>query len=107
MVLHCTDDVVGTGAMVTVGATVTVQYVGVGQVGGEEFDSSWEAGPATFSLTQVIQGWRQGLVGMREGGRRTLVIPGRLAYGGGGNASAGIGPDETLVFTIDLLSVEP
>ncbi len=95
------DDVEGTGAEVQAGDTVTVHYVGVAATSGEEFDSSWESGrPITFGLDQVIQGWGEGLVGMKEGGRRTLVIPAELAYGDGGPA-----PGDALVFTVDLVSV--
>jgi peptidylprolyl isomerase len=97
------DDVVGTGAEVTPGSTVTVHYVGVGQQSGEEFDTSWGSDPVTFSLDGVIPGWTEGLVGMKVGGRRTLVIPGAKAYGAN-PPSPDIAPDETLVFTVDLLA---
>ena len=99
--LVITDDVEGTGAEVQPGDTVTAHYVGVAATSGEEFDSSWDRGaPATFPLDQVIQGWSEGLVGMKEGGRRTLVIPAELAYGDSGPA-----PGDALVFTVDLVSV--
>ena len=66
----------GTGAEAEEGATVTIQYVGVSWTTGEEFDSSWESPtPATFPLGNLIQGWQQGIPGMKEGGRRRLVIP--------------------------------
>ncbi|MDQ2678207.1 MAG: FKBP-type peptidyl-prolyl cis-trans isomerase [Actinomycetota bacterium] len=95
------DDVEGTGAEVQPGDAVTVHYVGIAATSGEEFDSSWESGsPVTFGLNQVIQGWGEGLVGMSEGGRRTLVIPAELAYGDGGPA-----PGDALVFTVDLVAV--
>ena len=100
--LVITDDVVGTGAEVAPDATVTVHYAGVGQQSGEEFDTSWGGDPVTFSLNGVIPGWTQGLVGMKVGGRRTLVIPADLAYGDS-PTSPDIAPGETLVFTIDLL----
>ncbi|HYN55971.1 MAG TPA: FKBP-type peptidyl-prolyl cis-trans isomerase [Motilibacterales bacterium] len=88
-------------------AVVTVNYVGVGQLTGEVFDSSWESGqPATFGLNQVIPGWTQGLLGMKPGGRRLLVIPGSFAYGPEGRAPV-IGPDETLVFVVDLIEEAP
>ena len=100
--LVITDDVVGTGAEVVPDATVTVHYAGVGQQSGKEFDTSWGSDPVTFSLNGVIPGWTQGLVGMKVGGRRTLVIPAELAYGDN-PTSPDIAPGETLVFTIDLL----
>lgn len=94
------DEIEGTGAEVVPGATVTVQYAGVDASTGTEFDSSWSRGtPATFPLDQVITGWSDGMVGMKEGGRRTLVIPPDLGYGNGGPA-----PGEYLVFTVDLVS---
>jgi peptidylprolyl isomerase len=94
----------GTGTPVSsTDAVVTVNYVGVGQPTGEVFDSSWESGqPATFPLNQVIAGWTQGLLGMKPGGRRILVIPGSLAYGPDGRPPV-ITPDETLVFVVDLI----
>ncbi|MHB1139088.1 MAG: FKBP-type peptidyl-prolyl cis-trans isomerase [Microthrixaceae bacterium] len=93
---------VGTGAEVGPDATVTVQYSGVAASTGEEFDSSWSRGEAaTFPLNGVIQGWSEGLVGMKEGGRRTLVIPPELGYGNGGPA-----PGDSLVFTVDVESVD-
>ncbi len=97
----------GTGDPVEPGAQLEVQYVGVGQQSGKVFDSSWERGePSTFSLSGVIQGWQQGLLGMQPGGRRLLVIPGSLAYGENGNPPD-IGADETLVFVVDLIEQSP
>ncbi len=99
--LEIIDEIVGTGAEVGPDSTVTVQYSGVASATGEVFDSSWSRGDAaTFPLNGVIQGWSEGLVGMKEGGRRTLVIPPELAYGNGGPA-----PGDSLVFTVDLESV--
>jgi peptidylprolyl isomerase len=96
----------GDGAEVEEGDTITAHYVGVAWSTGEEFDSSWERGePTTFPLDGVIQGWGEGLVGMREGGQRRLVIPPELGYGEGGSGAA-IGPNETLVFVVDLVSVD-
>jgi peptidylprolyl isomerase len=101
------DIEVGDGAEAQAGDQVTVQYVGVDAETGEEFDSSWER-PEPFSFTlgggEVIEGWDEGVVGMREGGRRQLVIPPDLAYGRQGSPPA-IGPDATLVFVVDLVSV--
>ena len=85
-----------------------MQYVGVSAVNGRQFDASWDRGePFSFQLGSggVIQGWDQGVEGMKVGGRRQLVIPPDLAYGPQGSPPS-IGPNETLVFVIDLLSVE-
>jgi peptidylprolyl isomerase len=98
----------GTGATAKKGDEVTVQYVGVGYDSEEEFDSSWSRNePFTFTLGagEVIKGWDQGVDGMKVGGRRELLIPGELAYGAAGSPPK-IGPNETLIFVIDLLSVE-
>ncbi len=97
----------GSGAEAKAGDKVTVQYVGVGYKSGEEFDASWDRGePFSFGLGagEVIPGWDQGVEGMKVGGRRELVIPPELAYGEAG-APPAIGPNETLVFVIDLLEV--
>ena len=104
--LVITDDVVGQGEEVTPGATVTAHYVGVSASTGAQFDASWDRGaPISFPLDGVIRGWSEGLVGMRVGGRRTLVIPGAMAYGANPPPGAGIAPNETLVFTVDLVDV--
>ena len=95
----------GTGAEAKKGDEVTVQYVGVGYESEEEFDSSWSRNePFAFSLGagQVIPGWEMGVEGMKVGGRRELIIPGDLAYGQAGSPPA-IGPNETLIFVVDLL----
>jgi peptidylprolyl isomerase len=97
----------GTGAEAKSGDEVTVQYVGVDYENGKEFDSSWSRSePFTFRLGagQVIPGWEKGVEGMKVGGRRELVVPPELAYGEAG-APPAIGPNETLVFVIDLLKV--
>jgi len=101
------DLVVGTGAEALVGTTAVVHYVGVAASSGEEFDASWNRGePFDFSLGAglVIAGWDQGVVGMRVGGRRRLVIPPHLGYGARG-AGGVIKPNETLIFVVDLLDV--
>jgi len=98
----------GSGAEAKSGDKVTVQYVGVNYKNGKEFDSSWSRNePFSFSLGagEVIPGWDQGVEGMKVGGRRELIIPPELAYGEAG-APPSIGPNETLVFVIDLLEVE-
>jgi peptidylprolyl isomerase len=98
----------GTGPAAQAGQNVTVQYVGVNFKGGKQFDASWDRGePFSFPLGagQVIQGWDQGVQGMKVGGRRMLVIPPDLGYGPDGQPPV-IGPNETLVFVIDLLAVQ-
>lgn len=98
----------GTGATAEPGDEVTVQYVGVGYDSEKEFDSSWSRNePFTFTLGagEVIKGWDQGVKGMKVGGRRELLIPPELAYGPEGSPPK-IGPNETLIFVIDLLSVK-
>jgi peptidylprolyl isomerase len=105
--LEETDLIEGTGAEAKSGDKVTVQYVGVGYKNGKEFDSSWsrnEPFPLTLGAGLVIPGWEQGIEGMKVGGQRELVIPPELAYGETG-APPAIGPNETLVFVIDLLEV--
>jgi FKBP-type peptidyl-prolyl cis-trans isomerase len=97
---------VGTGPVVKPGATVVANYVGVSCSTGTQFDSSWDRGqPASFPLTQVIPGWTQGIPGMRVGGRRLLVIPPDLGYGNQ-SPSPDIKPGETLVFVVDVVSVQ-
>lgn len=98
---------VGTGAEATDGRQVDVHYVGVSWSTGRQFDASWDRGE-TFDFRlgagQVIPGWDQGVSGMKVGGRRRLTIPPAMAYGKAG-AGGVIGPDETLVFVVDLLAV--
>jgi peptidylprolyl isomerase len=90
----------GDGATVAEGAVVTAHYIGARLADGVPFDSSWDRGePATFSLEQVIQGWGEGLPGMREGGRRILVIPAELGYG---EAPPEGYPAGALIFVVDL-----
>ncbi len=103
-----TEDItVGDGAEATSGLTCTMQYVGHSWSTGKQFDASWDRGePFTFPLGagQVIGGWDQGVAGMRGGGRRKLTIPPDLGYGSRG-AGGAIGPNETLVFVVDLVKV--
>jgi peptidylprolyl isomerase len=101
--LYSRDIVKGEGKAAKSGDNVTVQYVGVSFSSGEQFDASWDAGqPFQFQLgaQMVISGWDQGVEGMRKGGRRLLVIPPDLAYGPSGQGP--IGPNETLMFVIDM-----
>ena len=96
------DLVVGDGAEAKAGDVVDVHYVGVEYDSGEEFDSSWNRGESiSFPLRGLIQGWQDGIPGMRVGGRRQLIIPPEQAYGptGSGHRLSG----KTLVFVIDLL----
>lgn len=93
----------GDGPMPSDADSVTVHYTGE-LLNGEVFDSSRERGePVTFQLSQVIPGWTEGLQLMKEGGRYKFYIPSDLAYGPGGNRS--IGPNETLVFDVELIKV--
>jgi peptidylprolyl isomerase len=100
------DIVKGKGRPSRKGDTLTVQYVGVSFSTGAQFDASWDRGqPFTTQIPgQVIEGWNRGLLGMREGGRRKLTIPPDLAYGAQGQPPS-IGPNETLVFVIDLVQI--
>ena len=101
------DIVVGKGKTAKKGSSITVQYVGASFSTGEEFDASWDRGePFQLELGagMVIPGWDQGIVGMKKGGRRRLTIPPDLAYGPAG-APPAIGPDETLIFIVDLVDV--
>ncbi|HYI62490.1 MAG TPA: FKBP-type peptidyl-prolyl cis-trans isomerase [Acidimicrobiales bacterium] len=104
--LESTDITPGTGAEAALGKTIKVHYIGIACSTGTQFDSSWDRGePTEFPLTEggLIQGWIEGIPGMKVGGRRMLVIPGDLAYGEQGNQ--GIPPGEALVFVIDLVDV--
>ena len=103
--LYVRDLVVGEGSRVDSGDVATVHYTGW-LPDGEEFDSSRERSPFEVAVGygRVIQGWDQGLVGMREGGRRLLVIPPALGYGTSGRGS--IPGNATLVFDVELLEVE-
>lgn len=101
------DLIAGSGPEVKPGDKVSCHYVGVSWSTGAEFDASWNRGqPLDFTagIGQVIQGWDQGLLGMKLGGRRRLEIPPHLAYGEQG-AGGEIGPNETLIFVVDLVGV--
>jgi FKBP-type peptidyl-prolyl cis-trans isomerase FkpA len=102
----------GTGAAATIGLDLTVEYTGWLYDGsqtdqkGPQFETSRGREPLAFTLGagQVIRGWDQGLIGMRVGGLRRLVIPPSLAYGGVRNGP--IPPNATLIFEVELLDVE-
>jgi FKBP-type peptidyl-prolyl cis-trans isomerase len=106
--LQGSDVVVGTGAEAKEGDKVTVEYVGQLFAGGKEFDTSWKKGRTPFEFTlgqsQVIQGWDQGVPGMKVGGRRILVIPADLAYGAAGSPPT-IPANAPLIFVVDLKKV--
>jgi peptidylprolyl isomerase len=105
--LEIEDITEGDGDEAVPGKIVEVHYVGVSWATGNQFDASWDRGDTfKFGLGkgQVIPGWDQGVAGMRVGGRRRITIPPNLAYGKRG-AGGVIGPDETLVFVVDLISV--
>ena len=102
--LEINDIVEGDGAEAAPGATVLVHYLGVEFETGEEFDASWNRGaPIEFPLRGLIQGWQDGIPGMKVGGRRKLTVPPEQAYGpaGAGHRLSG----KTLIFVIDLLDV--
>jgi peptidylprolyl isomerase len=101
------DIVKGTGPGAKKGDTLVVHYVGMNFSNGREFDASWDTGspfPLQLGAGQVIAGWDKGLVGIKKGGRRELVIPPELGYGAQGYPPD-IPPNETLVFVIDAESV--
>ncbi|MEY2437837.1 MAG: hypothetical protein QOH64_490 [Acidimicrobiaceae bacterium] len=105
--LEIEDLEVGEGDEAKPGQQVEVHYVGVSWRSRKQFDASWDRGDTfRFGLGQgqVIKGWDDGVAGMKVGGRRRIVIPPALAYGKRG-AGGVIGPDETLVFVVDLLGV--
>jgi FKBP-type peptidyl-prolyl cis-trans isomerase len=105
--LESTDEVVGTGAEAKEGSSITVKYTGT-LADGTVFDSTEKQGgqPATFTLAkgQLIDGWVQGIPGMKVGGKRKLVIPPELAYGS--QSQGGIPPNSTLTFEIELVDVK-
>ena len=105
--LEVEDVEVGDGDEAVAGKIAEVHYVGVSWQSGNQFDASWDRGK-TFQFAlgkgQVIAGWDQGVQGMRVGGRRRITIPPMLAYGKRG-AGGVIGPDETLVFVVDLIGL--
>jgi peptidylprolyl isomerase len=106
--LEVKDLVKGKGPAAKSGDNLSVQYVGVLYKNGKEFDSSWSRGaqPFEFQLGTggVIPGWDKGLEGARVGTRRELIIPAKLAYGAQGSPP-NIGPNEPLVFVIDLAGI--
>jgi FKBP-type peptidyl-prolyl cis-trans isomerase len=105
--LETKDLVVGTGPAAVASSTVDVFYVGANYTTGKVFDDTpWREHQATpFPLSGVVPGFGQGIVGMKVGGRREIVIPPALGYGATGDSPA-VSPNETLVFVVDLTSVK-
>lgn len=97
------DIIVGTGAEVLPTSTLTVHYTLMAWSTGKIIESSWGGNPATFPLAQVVQGWQQGLPGAKVGGRRLLILPPDMGYGAAG--AGPIGPNETLIFVVDIIGV--
>ena len=97
------DIIVGTGAEVLPTSTLTVHYTLMAWSTGKIIESSWSGEPATFPLAGVVEGWQKGLPGAKEGGRRLLILPPEMGYGAAG--SGPIGPNETLVFSVDIIGV--
>jgi len=105
-ILMYRDIAPGDGASVGPESTVTVEYIGVACSTGKVFATSYvRSEPATYQMNGVIPGWREGLEGMRVGGRRLLSVPPRLAYGDKG-LEPDIAPGETLWFVVDLMEVQ-
>jgi peptidylprolyl isomerase len=103
------DIVLGDGPEATNGATVVVHYVGVRSEDGTEFDNSYDRGqpfPVQLGAGGVIQGWDEGLVGVRAGGQRQLDIPAELAYGDSPQGDV-IQPGDALSFVVDVMAVIP
>jgi peptidylprolyl isomerase len=103
------DIVEGKGPAAKAGDMLSMQYVGVSFSTGKQFDASWDRGGEPFQFPlgggQVIQGWDQGIVGMKAGGRRLLVIPPAQGYGAQGSPPD-ILPNETLIFVVDVVKIE-
>ena len=93
----------GQGEKPNANSTVAVKYTGR-HLNGESFDASGDT-PATFNLNGVVPGFREGLMQIAKGGKETLYIPGNLAYGPEGMPQAGIGPNEMLVFDVELVDI--
>jgi len=104
--LEVADLIVGTGPTAKAGDTVTVQYVLATYSARKVIQSSWTSQPFEFVVGQgqVIPGWDRGVAGMQAGGRRELIIPASLGYGSQ-SPGAGIAPNDTLVFIVDLLKI--
>lgn len=97
------DIIVGTGKEVLPTSTLSVHYTLMAWSTGKIIESSWVGQPATFSLAELVEGWQKGLPGAKEGGRRLLILPPEMGYGPAGKGA--IGPNETLVFAVDIIGV--
>ena len=98
------DILAGSGTEAQSTSTITFHYTLMTWSNGALIESSWNGGaPVTLPMSNLIVGWQQGIPGMKVGGRRLLVIPPEIGYGAQG--SGPIGPNETLLFVIDLLGV--
>jgi peptidylprolyl isomerase len=97
------DIIVGTGTEVLPTSTLTVHYTLMAWSTGKIIESSWRGQPATFPLAHVVEGWQKGLPGSKAGGRRLLVLPPSMGYGAAG--AGPIGPNETLIFVVDIIGV--
>lgn len=97
------DIIVGSGTEVLPTSTLTVHYTLMAWSTGKIIESSWSGQPATFPLAQVVEGWQKGLPGAKVGGRRLLVLPPAMGYGAAG--AGPIGPNETLIFVVDIIGV--
>lgn len=96
----------GSGETVPEGAQVVAHYTGALAEDGTVFESSYDRGePATFGLNQVIEGWTQGIPGMKVGGTRRLIIPSDLAYGPNPRPGSGIPPNAPLVFDVTIVGL--
>lgn len=99
------DIVAGKGPKAKAGDQLTMQYVGISWSTGQQFDASWDRGAEPFAFQlgagMVIPGWDEGLVGLRKGGRRLLIIPPDMGYGPNGTPDGTIAPNETLIFVVD------
>jgi FKBP-type peptidyl-prolyl cis-trans isomerase FkpA len=112
--LQISEATVGSGAAAVAGNTLTVNYTGwlydatAAQNHGKQFDSSIGRAPFSFKLGagQVISGWDQGMVGMKVGGKRTLIIPSTLGYGSTGAGGGLIPPNAALVFDVELIAIQ-
>lgn len=102
--LTTSDVIVGSGTEVLPSSTLTVHYTLMAWSTGKIIESSWSSGsPATFPLAQVVEGWQKGLPGAKVGGRRLLILPPDMGYGAAG--AGPIGPNETLIFVVDIIGV--